>query len=68
MYKLKTVCKLDLSMNDISDLPRSPAFFAKMTALEFLALDNNNLATLDNIKGLGGAAKLSYLSLDDNPI
>lgn len=33
MHKLKTVQKLDLSNNEVYDLPTEPAFFASMKAL-----------------------------------
>ena len=68
MHKLKTLRKLDLSYNELHDLPSEPAFFGQMKALEFLALDGNAIQAPHAITGLRHAKQLKYLSLQDNPI
>ena len=68
MHKLKTVRKLDLSFNELTELPRDPKFFSNMEDLEFLALGGNQIPTIDKLRGLKGAKKLRYLDLVDNPI
>ena len=68
MCKLKSVRKLDLSLNNLVDLPHEPSYFEKMESLEFLVLNDNNISSAENLVGLRGAPNLHYLSLTDNPI
>ena len=41
MHKLKTVRKLDLSFNELTELPSDPRSFSHMECLEFFALGGN---------------------------
>ena len=68
MSKLTTLRKLDLSENNVVELPKDPDFFKRMEKLEFLVLENNLIDWPDSVKGLSGAAALKYLSLKGNPV
>ena len=68
MFKLSKVRKLELSYNNVHDLPVEQTFFGNMKALEFLTLEGNSIQSMNAIVGLKHAQKLSYLSLEDNPV
>ena len=68
MKKLQSVRKLDLSQNNLSELPQDPNYFKRMQGLEFLALESNKFLQIDKLRGLRGASNLKYLTLEHNPI
>lgn len=68
MKKLHSVRKLDLSRNELSELPREPNYFRQMQSLEFLVLESNQFLKIDVLRGLKGAKNLKYLNLDNNPL
>ena len=68
LNKLKTLVKLDLTGNDLQQMPGTEGYYGDMKDLEMLVLDKNRIQRFKQIEGLTKLPSLKHLSLEGNPV